>query len=175
MTEQKTNVGFFVPTTNIWDQQLIATIDFNSQEFRDLLIRLYQNINLISLALNAKDTGLYMDQEFVNGQQFFNPADPNPLKLRPDFRKLVNFGTLPNTGTKSVAHGIPIDANYVFTRIYGCASDQTGMTYIPLNYASPTLVNNIELFVDATNVTVITGSNRTNFTICYIIVEYLQF
>jgi hypothetical protein len=178
MTQQQTNVGMFVPVTKIWEgQQRISQIDVNSPEFKQLLISLYQNIGIIALALNAKDTGIYMTSEFVTSQQFFNPTDPNPLAMRGGFRMVVNFGALPNTGTKSVAHNIPIIATglpYVFTHIYACATDQVGHNYIPIPYASPTDANEIELKVDATNVTIITGSDRTAFTICYVILEYLQ-
>lgn len=170
------NVGYFVPTTNVWDQGRIFDIDVNSVEFKQLLVRLYQNINIISLALNMKDTGYYMpNNPFVNGQQFFAaPGDPDQKNFRQVFRLLVNFGALPNATTKSVAHGLTITSTFSFTRIYGCASDQSGMTYIQLPYASPTLANNIELNVDSTNVNIITGSDRTNFTVCYVILEYLQ-
>ena len=86
---------------------------------------------------------------------------------------VINFGALPNAGTKSVPHNIPINGSYTFTRIYGAASDTTGLNYIPLPYASPTAANNIELNLDATNVNIITGSNRSNFNITYVIVEYI--
>lgn len=171
--------GMFVASTNVWDVTQLYTTDVTTPEFKELLVRLYQNINLISLALNLKDTGYYTLTEFVNGQAFFpNPTlssttAANPV-FRQVFRKVINFGALPNTATKSVAHGITITNTFTFTRIYGAASDTTGMNYIPLPYASPVLANNIELNVDAINVNVTTGSNRTNFNECYIILEYIK-
>lgn len=173
------NPGMMLPTTNVWDVDRLYQIDVNSDEFKELLVRLYQNINNIALAVNLKDTGYYTLQEFLNSQAFFpNPAlssttSQNPV-FRQAFRKVINAGSLPNAGTSSIAHGIDITAGYSFTRIYGCASDQIGMNYIPLPYASPTDANNIELNVDATNVNIITGSNRTAFTVTYIILEYIK-
>ncbi len=176
--QNSTNVGLFVPTTNIWDVSELYQIDVKSPEFIELLVRLYQNLNRMSTALNLKDSGYYDILQFVNGQLFFpNPANNSSTQANPAFRQVlrmvVNFGALPNTGTKSVAHTIPITKAYTFTRIYGAASDTTGLNYIPLPYASPVLVNNIELRVDATNVTIITGSNRSNFNITYVILEYI--
>lgn len=170
--------GLFVSNTDVLDVSEIYDTDVTSPEFKELLVRLYQNLNRVRLALNIKDSAWYDTNQFVNGQIFF----PNPLtstynESNPDrqvFRLVINFGALPNTGTTAVAHGITCTGITTFTRIYGVANDTTGKNYIPIPYASPTLANNIELKVDATNVTIITGSNRTAFTICYIVIEFLQ-
>ncbi len=176
-----TQYGAFVTTTNVWDLQQIQMVDVNSQEFKELLVRLYQNINNICIVLNIKDTGMYPMTEYVNGQLWFpNPnnssattAAANPIQ-RQVFRKVINFGALPNTATKSVAHGIICTAATSFTRIYATATDPVNKLYIPIPYASPVLANNIEINVDATNVNITTGSNRTAFTICYVVLEYIQ-
>lgn len=171
--------GAFLPTTNVWDVTQVQSINIQPQELKELLVRLYQNLNLVAQSVNIRDAAYYNTIEFVNGQLFFpNPALSSSTSQYPAFRqvlrKVINFGALPNTATKSVAHGITCTSATTFTRIYGCASDTTGKNYIPLPYASPTLANNIELKVDGTNVSVITGSNRTNFNVTYVILEYLQ-
>jgi hypothetical protein len=175
----QSNFGAYFGTTNVWDVSRLYEVDVKSPEFKELLVRLYQNINNISTLLNLKDTGYYALTEFINSQSFFN--DPavalttvSQPAFRQVFRKVINFGALPNTATKSVAHGIAFGDTFTTTRIYGSSSDTTGHTYIPLPYASPTDANEIELNVDATNVNVTTGSNRTNFTVTYIILEYLK-
>jgi hypothetical protein len=171
--------GSFLPTTSVWDVSQLYAVDVKSPEFKELLVRLYQNINNIALALNGKDAGYYSLLEFINGQLFFpNPlldssTQANPI-FRPVTRLVVNFGGLPNAGLKSVPHGIAINNNYTFTRIYATASDTVGHTYIPIPYASPVLANNIELYVDTVNVNIVTGSNRTNFDECYVILEYIR-
>jgi len=171
--------GSFIQTTQVWDIAQLQDVDVSSPEFKELMVRLYQQINNIVLVLNAKDTGQYQLSEFVNGQLYFSdPALDSSTVLSPQdrqvLRKVINFGALPNTGTTAVAHGITCTIKTTFTRIYGAASDTTGKNYIPLPYASPTAANNIELKVDATNVTIITGSNRSNFNVTYVILEYLQ-
>jgi hypothetical protein len=175
-----TQFGAFVPTTQVWDvSQIYETKVEDPQALRELLVRMYQNLNLMSNVLNVKDSGMYQVTEFVNGQLFFsNPAYNSSTKTNPALRqvqrKVINFGALPNTATKSVAHGITITANTTFTRIYGTAT-QPSTKFIPLPYASATdVAHNIELNADATNVNVITGANYSAFTVTYIILEYLQ-
>ncbi len=168
--------GSFVPTTFIFDVAKLQDVDVNSDQFKELLVRLYQNLNRMVLSLNVKTSGYFPLNQFVMGDQYFPATASTSLtqaNYRPATRVVINFGALPNTGTKAVAHGITCTANTSFVRIYGTASDTTGFNYIPLPYASPTLANNIELKVDATNVTVITGSNRTNFNLCYIVLEFI--
>jgi len=171
-------VGAYTPTSNVWDVSEIYSTEVTSPAFKELLVRLYQNLNLLSLVVNVKDSAIYIDSEFVtSGQYFASPAlssatQQNPA-LRGVFRKVVNFGALPNTGTKSVAHDIAPTASFSFTRIYGCSTNPS-TSYIPLPYASPVLANNIELNADATNVNVTTGSNRTAYTITYIVLEYIK-
>ena len=172
--------GSFVPTTNIWDVGAIQEVDVNSPEFKELLVRLYQNINLIAIQLNGKDAGYYVLGEFINGQSYFpNPttaaANPTiPVVLRPVYRLTLDFGALPNTGTKSVAHGIVVDNNTTFTRIYATASDTTGHTYIPIPYISATENREVEITVDATNVNITTSANLSNFNQCYVVLEYMK-
>lgn len=191
---QQSNYGLFVPTTNIWDVQEIYSTEVTSQAFKELLVRLYQNINNISLALNLKETGYYTIEEFLNSQVFFpNPiAVANPEAVTPVyrqvFRTVVNFGALPNTATKSLPHnitivdgaGAPIGDGVTFTRIYGAATRQAqiappvAFSSIPLPYSSPVLNQCIQLNVDAVNVNVTTAIDMSAYTFCYIVLEYIK-
>lgn len=171
--------GAFIQTTAVWDMALLESVDISSPEFKELLVRLYQNINNIALILNIKDTGMYQLSEFVNGQLFFpNPNNNSTTAQLPAnrqvFRKIINFGVLPNAAVLSSPHNISVTSATTFTRIYGCASDTTGLTYIPLPYASNVAGNSIELSVSSTDVIITTGSNRSNYNVCYVLLEYLQ-
>lgn len=84
------------------------------------------------------------------------------------YRKTINFGTLPNTTTKSVAHGIT-GLDYVI-KYYGVASNGTNRLLLPYPTASTT----IETYIDGTNVSVITSSNRSTYTTCYITMYYTK-
>ena len=115
------NTGSFIPTTNIWSVEEIQAANI-SPELKEVLIRLYQNLNRMALSINSRDAGYYATSEFVNGQLFFpNPslssASTSYPAYRQVFRSVINFGTLPNNATISVAHNIPITAGYTFTRI----------------------------------------------------------
>lgn len=170
------DVGLFVQTTNVWDDVArINTTDVNSPEFKELLVRLYQNINNIALVLNIKDSGYYVQSEFVNGQLFFPPIAPVSINqnFRQVYRKVINFGTLPNTATKSVAHEIVVNSSTSFTRIYATATDPIAFSFIPIPFTE-LLGNEISIDVDATNVNISTNVDRTNYTICYVVLEYLK-
>ena len=125
---------------------------------------------------NEKDIGHYNTVQNVNGQRFFDPSDPQ--KFHNVFRKVINFGTLPDTSTKSVPHGITTTGNTIFTRIYGTANEP-GVSSInsafPLAYGAPGgTTADVALYLDATNVYVKTEKDRSAYTICYIILEWIE-
>ena len=175
------NSGSNVPTTQLWDTTDIYRANINNKDLTELLVRLYQNLNRLAISCNNKESGFYDIEETSTGQQFFPLPGLNSTGTRyPDFRipdrKVINFGALPDTGTKSVAHGIHCDANTIVTRTYGSTTDPTGgFSYLTLPYPSPIAANNIELSSTGTNVSITTGSNRSAYTICYIVIEYLSF
>jgi len=175
------DLGAFIPTTQLWDVTEIYEKNVGNEDLKELLVRLYQNLNRMALSLNVKDSAYYDVQEFITGQQFFPLPGLNSSGVRvPDYRqtlrKVIDFGTLPNAGTTNVAHGIYCDANTIFTRIYGVATDPTGAySYLPLPYSSNTLINNIELSVTGANISITTGINRAAYTVCYIVVEWIAF
>lgn len=172
-------VGAFIGTTSEFDVSAIYETDVTSPQFKELLVRLYQSVNNIALLLNIKDSGYYNTQEFVNGQLLFpNPTLSSATSTVPAFRQifrtLVNFGQLPDAGILTAPHYINFTSTYSVTRIYGAASDPTGLNYIPLPYAASNINDGISLFVDSTNVNIRTTTDRRNFTICYVIIEYVK-
>ena len=173
--------GLFIATNYIFDVAQLQQVNVNSPEFKELLVRLYQNINSICIALNLKDSGYYNTQEFINGQMWFpSPALNSTTAVTPTFRQVyrqvVNFGILPNAVPKAVNHNIPINTGYSFTRIYATASDPAALTYIPIPYVDVTTAGaaDIQLDVTATQVIITPASNRVNYTICYVILEYIK-
>ncbi len=84
----------------------------------------------------------------------------------------IDFGPLPNAGTKSVSHGINFTSEFAMTKIYATSSDPSGLNYIPIPYAS--LADPIELLITSSKVTIITNSNRSNFKITYVVIEYCK-
>jgi len=171
--------GQFVPSTFSTDVQQVSSVDVNSAEFKELLIRLYQDLNIMALATNERQSGSYSTLESFSGKSYFsNPAytslTANKAALRPVIRVVVFYNVaLPNTAAVSIPHGITVTPTTTFVDYYGVANDPTAQTALKLPYASPTLVNNIEVSVDATNINVTTGSNRQSYTVNYFVVEYI--
>ena len=173
----KNEMGVFLPTTQIWDSVNIQETNVQSSEFKDLIIKLYENNNEMAQVINLKDTGIYDINEFVCGQTFFPTVDSSTSErtaFRQVYRKVIVVGALLDTAAKSVAHSLAITDNVIVTRVYGASTDTTGHTYIPLPYASPALVDNIELSLDATNVIVTTGKDRTAYDTTYVVIEFLR-
>lgn len=175
----QTNPGMMLPTSYNWEVSQIYQIPGIPEELKLLLVRLYENVGNISLAVNLKDTGYYTNQEFLNSQVYFpNPSTTssatNQQQFRQVFRTVVNFGALPNATTKTAFHNIQVNSGYSFTRIYGCATRVDINGFIPLPYSSPTLNKNVELFADNEKVTVISAIDYSAYTVCYIVLEYIK-
>ena len=143
--------GLYVPNTFILDMELIENVDLNSPEFREQLINLYQNLNLIAISLNQKTNGVYPLTEINSSQQLF--ADPDSI----------------TSYIPTIASPISITVN-----LYGGATDQAAKLFFPLPYTSTT-GDHIQLNFDGTNVNITTLSNRTNFTVTCVILEYVKF
>lgn len=171
-TNQQVNTGAFVPTTQIYDIDL-GNIDVNSPQFGQLFVKLYQTINQLALVLNIKETGYYLEEEFVTGGLFSNTTNTNSLSLRPIYRKIVYTGALA-AGAKNVAHGLTIGATWQFVKIFGAATDNVGGNHYPLPFASAGGAANISVTVGAANV-VITNNSGIAFTSGIVILEYLKY
>lgn len=169
--------GSFVPTTFIWEIQQIQSSNIDPN-LKEILVKLYQNLNQMAIVLNTKDSAMYVEQEFINGQVFFpNPSlsstTVNAPQMRQVFRKVINFGALPNAATKDVAHNIS-QPDWLMTRMYGVASDLDVPAYIPIPFASTVAVNqNISLECTPTDVRIITAVDYSAFEYCFVILEYI--
>lgn len=136
----------------------------DGKEMRFRLNDLYQKT---TASLNSKEGGLYQPIERTNGQQYFDPL--NPQKNRNVYRMTVDFGALPNTTSKSVAHNIVgWNKSFRLTRAYGAATDPEALEALPIPN------DGILLTVNATNVTVTTTSNRSAYTDTTIVIEYTK-
>lgn len=174
---QQNNSGSYIPITQVWD---VGTLPQDLDPImRELFVRLYQNLNKMAYSLNLADKGFYNTLEFVNGQLFFPNPNLNSLTstmptFRNVYRKVINWNKpLPNAGSDTMPHGIPITPKTTFTRIYGVANNPSN-SFIPLPFVSFNGTANIEVSADATNVTIKTNSNRSAYTQTYIVLEYIQ-
>lgn len=151
--------------------QLPISIEFPSPDdpaFLDTLSLAYKRI---ADSVNTKEGALYQPVETSTFQKYFKPAETQ--NFRNVYRMTVNFGTLPDTSSDTEPHNIDFTERFRVTRIYGAATDPVNLLYIPLPYASPT-GDDIELSLDATDVIITTASNRSNFTECTVVIEYVK-
>lgn len=168
------NTGSYVQTTQVWDVTEINQMEGINSDMRDLLVRLHQQINNIALVLNGKTTGIYLtDQEFVIGDQYYDPASTNQLQLRPVFRRNYYITALP-AGVTNIAHGLPLaGSTYNFVKIYGVANDTVNNLYYPLPFAGAA-GNNIEVLVNATNIVITNNSGVATFNDVKVTLEFCK-
>lgn len=168
--------GSYVSTTNVWDVTNLYEVDVNSTEFKELLVRLYQNINNISVVLNTKCTGYYINQEFVSGKLFFNPSptaeENDQSELRPGYIMTVNTGAL-GPGVTAINHNIPVTNTFHWMFISGAATDTGTLIGYPLPFAGAA-GNNIEVSVTATQV-LINNNSGVTFTNSQVTLEYCKY
>ena len=172
LVDQTINTGLYIETTTILDVSELQEINVNSEEFRRLLTRLYEKFNNVILALNVKDSGYYILQEFVTSQLYYNPASNSPLEFRPAFRKTFNIGAL-GGGVTTIAHGMAITSSWKFVHIYGAATNSGTLDQYPLPFAGAA-GNNIELRLNGANI-VINNASGVVFTSATVIVEFLKY
>lgn len=137
------------------------------EEFRVVFLQLYRSI---SNSVNSRQIGVFDLMEFLTGESWFTSG--NPQVKRQTFRKVFEIGAINTGATSTTAHGITnITA---FTHIYGtCVTDV--VDYRPIPYASATAVNQqLEIKVDATNITIISGAAAPNITSAIVVLEYLK-
>lgn len=177
------NVGLFLDTTQIWEEYLQAAQ--GEVDNKELFLRLYQNINKIVIALNLKDSAIYTQTEFVNGQTWC-PIDEitnfvgvvgsasSELNAEPRqvYRKIVFCGALLNALTKTVPHNITITDTLSFTRIYGTANNKAGKVYLPLPYVDA--VNPVSISIIGANISITTISPMTAYTESWVVLEYIK-
>ena len=152
----------FLPTT------LIIPDISDEKEFNYILTDF---IKRIALATNSKEIGQYPLDEVQNGQQFFDPKAPTVPKG--GYRKVIEFGPLPNKGTKEINHEITVTPTARFTRIYGVANEPD-TSYLPLPFASPVAGAGISLEITPQVVRITTDIDYSAYTETCIILEYLK-
>ena len=148
--------GTSIPTTQNWNVEDITSLSSIDPNLKDVLIKLYRNLNIMALAINYKESGMYMDTErYINSSLFSDQQDTNEgpnLSPRPIYRTVIDIGALPNSTFTTVAHDIEIIAGYRFIGIFGGASKVDGSSFIPLGQSSSTANENIKIEVTATDV-----------------------
>ena len=167
MGSSNSSSGVYIPTTQVWDVTEVHEVDVTKPEFKELLVRMYQNLNSMSMAIGTKESSFYSTLETVKGQAF-NPrtTDSSTNTSNPESRQVFNkVIVIAGFVTGAYAHGIPVNAGYTFTRIYGCATNPAGFLAVPVPTTGTTIT------VDATNVNIVTGLVGYS---AHVILEYMK-
>ena len=108
--------------------------------------------------------GAYSTEEVNTGKRWINN--------KPIYRKVVNFGTLPNNAHKTVPHGISNVENFI--SVTGWTKNPSDNVNFNLPFVSPGSDYCVSLDISGDNIDVQTARNRTSFTISYVILEYTK-
>ena len=155
-------------TSNIpgLQNQLDVSVDLphDLEGLRDAVNDFYQGL---ANNINSKEGALFIPVEKLTSGQYFIKNDPQ--NFRAVYRMTVDFGALPNTATKSVAHNIVgWNSQFRLTRAYGSATDPVGLQALPIPNDGIFLKN------DATNVIVTTTADFSAFTESTIVLEFTK-
>ena len=134
------------------------------------------NMNEIKNVVNNNATETSTNTTNMNNLKTYSTSETNTGQIwidgKPIYRKTINFGSLPNATSKSVAHNISNMS--MITNIRGVAFNPSTNTYLPLPYVTTTAAQCLQLYASTTNVTANTGFNLSIYTITYIILEYTK-
>lgn len=152
-------------------ESYVPVYDAVPEKWEDARAFLTEEMKKIANAVNIREIGWMLANQNLNGQQFIPSTGDN---FRSVFRIVIDCGALPNATTKSVAHGLTVDANFSLIHLYGAATKATAtFASLPLPYASPTLNENIKINLDATNVNITTAIDYSAYTKTYATIEFL--
>lgn len=135
----------------------------NWQEARQFLV---EHLKKISNAINIREIGWLLDEEYLSGQQFIPGVNTtgSSQQFRSVLRRVVDCSPLV-VGANAFPHNIVFDVNFTLMQLYGAATDSVGFTAVPLPNATDTLS------MDATNINI----NSTGaYDRCFVVVSYIQ-
>lgn len=158
-------------------ESFVPVYDTVPEKWEDARPFLVETLKKITNGVNIREIGWFLDEELLSGKAFIpGPTLPgnNPGQFRQILRKVIDFGQLPNTGTKSVPHGILVDSNFTLMQMYAAATDPILLQAIPLPFSAATAIENIQMYMDSVNVNIITARNFSNYTRCFVVIEYIQ-
>lgn len=104
--------------------------------------------------------------KFTSGGEMLIPGrwfEAGAGQYKPLYRKIIQLGALPNTTIKFVAHGLTcaslVPAS-VDARLYSYAAS----LFLSVPFVFSTLPDNVAFFLDATNIVIYAGNDRSPLT-----------
>lgn len=158
-------------------ESYVPVYDVVPEKWEDARPFIVEQLKRITNSLNVKEIGFFLDEELLSGKAFIPGTNTGGTsqQFRQVLRKVIDFGTLPNAGTKLVPHGITVTNNFTLVFLGAYATDPNSLISFPIPYADPgNILNNVAINMGSTNIAITTGINQSSFTRCYVIIEYLQ-
>ena len=144
----------------------IPVYDVVPEEWPQARQFLVEHLKKITTGVNNREVGTFYDVEVLSGKRFI-PAD-NSQEPRSVLRKVIDVGTLANSGTTTEPHGLTVDANFTLVAMWGGTTD-------PVAFTAASMPNqDINLSLDSSNIIVTTTSDYSAYTRSYVIIEFLQ-
>ena len=111
-----------------------------------------------------------------SGQDIYSTTETKTNKVwidgKPIYRKVVDFGALPNATTKSVTHGIVGMTHLI--RINVIAENTSGPYFLNIPYPDFSSTYTIRSTIDTTNVNIVTQYDFSSYNQTYVTLEYTK-
>lgn len=130
----------------------------------------------INKDLIISGTGVTLE-ETINQPDIYSTTETKTNKVwidgKPIYRKVINFGSLPNNTTKYIPHNINNIDKVIEIRGYATESGTKNFYPLPLQYKGADSSYNVEILVNNNNVIAGASQNRSMYT-AYVILEYTK-
>lgn len=167
------------PSDNEIFESFVPVYDVVPEDWNQARPFIVEQLKRITNAVNIREIGWFIDEEVLSGKAFIpgenaSSTGASSQIFRQVLRKVVDFGPLPNTTTKTVPHGINFDDNFTLVDLWGAATAPPPSYQALLLPYEAVAADGISIFINQTDIVVVTQSDRTSFTRCYVTIEYMQ-
>lgn len=143
---------------------------FFPPDFEQFLLKVTDFSRSVAQSVNQREICAYVSQEILTGSTLFSVIDSRAIL--PVYRKVIDFGPLPNATTTSIPHGLAITDTWRFIKILVGATNPlaTGAT----EYSITVPDANSTVGVTLTDVVITTSADYSAFTSTTVILEYVK-
>lgn len=156
ISDLETRIGALEDKT-VSIENSVSTLQTKTQENEENIAGIDAALRDVIDNINSIPKNIYSLHNSVEIGLFYDGTTEHKL-----YRKVVDFGTLPNATSKTVAHELP--SGFVAIKFGGVARTTNNFLHLPSATIDPTAENNIYLAVGKNYVTITTGKDRTNYT-----------
>lgn len=163
------SITFTVPTNNPY----FVCNFYSTDQTADVNVGYNNILNSIQIEEGTTAT-TYTPYQNLGGMENYSSEEVviGTFLGKPLYRKVIEFGNLPNITTKNVNHNISNLDKII--NLYGNAYDSNSTTSFPLPFTSLSSLNYcIALYATSSTVSLQTGIDRSNLT-GYIVIEYTK-